>query len=173
MRASWRTLVNVFRERSQSLLRKWEHFTSENRTVLAVTQDERCRMTLRVLSIEEGWRMLFAQSVEDALRLCSGRRPCVLLYDLDLPVADWQARVRWLLASEQPMFPIVLTEAPGAPLREEVVNCGGYDVARKPLEPEHLVSLVNGALALAESIDELASDRSYPPSALRNTHLPV
>jgi len=35
----------------------------------------------------------------------------------------------------------------------EVLHVGGYDLAQKPLEPKCFAALVNGALALAKSID--------------------
>jgi hypothetical protein len=35
------------------------------------------------------------------------------------------------------------------------LDCGGYAVARKPVERGNLVPLVNGALQLAEDIESL------------------
>jgi len=55
------------------------------------------------------------------------------------------------------MLPIVIAADLSASLRSEVMNCGGYDLARNPLEPDRFVPLVNGAFALAESIDAIES----------------
>jgi DNA-binding NtrC family response regulator len=170
---AWRSMVNRLLKRSHRLSRKWKRFTAQSRTVLAVTQDDHCRMSLRVLSIEEGWRILFAQSIDDALRLCSGGGSCVLIYDNDAPGADWRGALCRLLASKQPMFPIVIRAARSARLRSDVVNCGGYDVAQKPLDLCHFTELVKGAFEMAESIDDLELDGSYSVAQDGNTHLPV
>ncbi len=139
----------------RSLWRRWEHFTSAPRTVLAITKDARCQMSLRVFSIEEGWRILFAESIEAARRLQALSGICVLVYDGDLPGVDWRNGLRALVTSKAPMLPIVMASAPTSRLRAEVLNCGGYDVARNPLDPSSFVCLVNGALALADSIESL------------------
>jgi len=159
MRVNWRGVANQLLERGRDFIRKWEQFSQENRTVLAITTDERCRMDLRVLAIEQRWHILFASSLQDALLLRTGSRPCVLIYDFDMPV-DWQTALRAFAASPQPAIPIVLGAAFPGNLRDEVVNCGGYDGARKPVDRERFVPLVNGALALAEAIEELDWDRS-------------
>jgi|GEM_PF-2441133 DNA-binding NtrC family response regulator len=161
MRVHWRGVVNRLLDRGRDFLRKLEQFRLESRTVLAVTDDERCRMSLRVLALEQGWHLLFASSVEDALLLRTGSRPCVLIYDREMP-GDWRAALRAFAASPQPAIPIVLAAQAGGNLRQEVVNCGGYDAAGKPVEGERLVRLVNGALALAESIEELEWERAGP-----------
>jgi DNA-binding response OmpR family regulator len=155
MTSTWRSAVNGLRERTGSLWRRWEQFTSARRTVLAVTKDIRCRTNLRIYSLEQGWRILFAESLEDALRLQYLGRICVLVYDCDLPGIDWRRGLRTLLAVNDPLVPIVISSLPNSRFRSEVLNFGGYDVARNPLEPERFVPLVNGALALAGSIDSL------------------
>jgi len=114
-------------------------------------------MSLRTIAFEECWRILFAESLEDGLRLQYSNRICVLIYDRDLPGAEWHHGLRTLLASREPVLPIVISDVLSARLRSEVLDSGGYDLARNPIEPEYFVRLVNGALALAESIDSLDS----------------
>lgn len=155
MTGALRYVVNGLLEYTGALRRRWEHLTQEHTTVLAVTRNPVCKMSLRVVALEQGWRILFAESIEDALRLQILNRICVLVYDRDLPGVEWRAALRCLLGSSAPLFPIVLSGALQARLRSEVLRCGGYDVARKPLEPRCFVALVRGALALAASIDAL------------------
>jgi DNA-binding response OmpR family regulator len=112
-------------------------------------------MSLRIFSIEEGWRILFAESIEAGRRLEAVCGICVLVYDRDLPGVDWRDGLRALVTSKAPVLPIVMASAPSSGLRSEVLNCGGYDMAQNPLEPSSFVPLVNGALALAESIESL------------------
>jgi DNA-binding response OmpR family regulator len=155
MITSWLSVVHGLMERTESLWRQWEHFASARRTILAVTANFRCKTTLRILSIEEGWRILFAESLEDGVRLQYSNRICILVYDCDLPGVEWRQGLRILLAVNEPVLPIVISSVPDAPFRSEVLNLGGYDVSRNPLEPECFVPLVNGALALAGTIDSL------------------
>jgi DNA-binding NarL/FixJ family response regulator len=108
-------------------------------------------MRLRILALEEGWRILFAGSPDEALRLCTGTRS-VLIYDHDLSGVDWRCGLR-LLAADQPVIPIVIAQSPSARLRSDVLDCGGYDLACNPLDAESFVLLVKSALALAEAID--------------------
>ena len=157
MATSWRSLVNELREQTGALSRRWEHWARAKRTLMAVTRDARCKTSLRTLALEQGWRILFAETIEDGLRLQSLDRICVLIYDHQLPGVDWRDGLRTLLALDEPTLPIVISDVLSARLRSEVLNCGGFDLARNPLERECFVPLVNGALALAESIDSIES----------------
>jgi DNA-binding response OmpR family regulator len=154
MATTGRYLATRFREMAAALSRRWGKLMPQSRTVLALTTNFGCRSSLRVLSLEEGWRILFADSLEDGLRLQCLNRASILVYDHDLPGVDWRRGVRTLL-SEGATFPIVIADPPSSRLRSEVLDCGGFDVARNPLEPACLAALVNGAWALTKSIDNL------------------
>lgn len=153
MVSSWRNIVDGLLKRTGLAWSQWSQI--EIRTVLAVTNDPVCKMNLRVLSLEQGWRILFADSVEDALRVRSLHRIGVLVYDRALRGADWRQGLRRLICCEEPLIPIVVSDVPDARLRSEVLNCGGYDLARNPPERGCFASLVNGALRLAESMDSI------------------
>jgi DNA-binding response OmpR family regulator len=157
MAISWYGFVNGFMERTGALCRRWEHCAVANRTLLAVTRNTRCKTSLRALSLQHGWQILFAETIEAGIRLQTLDRICVLIYDHQLPGVEWRKGLRTLLAFNEPTLPIVISDVLSARLRSEVLNCGGYDLARNPLEPEYFVPLVNGALALAESIDSIES----------------
>jgi len=157
MAISWYGFVNGLVEQTGALLRRLEHYALANRTLLAVTRNTRCKMSLRTLSLEQDWRILFAETIEDGIRLQSLDRICVLIYDQQLPGVEWRQGLSTLLAADEPTLPIVISDVLSARLRCEVLNCGGYDLARNPVEPEYFVPLVNGALALAESINSIDS----------------
>ncbi|MGA3186792.1 MAG: hypothetical protein ABSF22_06745 [Bryobacteraceae bacterium] len=148
MAATFRNVLNL-------LWRQYEQFALASRTILAVTHNFSCRTSLRVLSLEQGWRILFADSLEDALRLQHLNSVSILVYDRDLPGVEWRHGLRTLLTSKEPVFPIVISDVLDSRLRFEVLACGGYDLAQNPLDPKDFVALVNGALALAKSIDSL------------------
>ena len=137
--------------------RRLDHLASEKSTILAVTGNTACRSSLRVLAIEQGWRILFADCTDDGLRLQSLNRVRILVYDCDLAgVEEWRDGLRTLLNSpHKAIFPIVIAGTPSNGLRSDVLSSGAYDLARTPLEPNRFAALVNGALALGNSIDAL------------------
>jgi DNA-binding NtrC family response regulator len=144
----WRRVINRLKYR-------WRELSAESKTILAVTTDSACRASLRILSIEEGWRVLFADSVEDGLRLQQGNRVCVLVYDRNLSDRDWRQGLRTMVAAGDSAIPILLSNVLTPRLRTEALRCGGYDVAANPLAARSFAALVKGALALQESIDGL------------------
>jgi DNA-binding response OmpR family regulator len=146
-------VLKRLRERSSDLWRQWDDFAFSNKTILAVSTNPSFQMSLRVLSLEQGWRILFANCLEDGLRLQRMNRVWILVYDRDLPGVEWRRGLRTLLRSDNLSFPIVVSDVSSVQLRSEVLRCGGYDVARNPLEPKYFAALVNGAFALARSID--------------------
>lgn len=139
--------------RMEGLWRQVQRAGLDQRTVLAVTRNQRLFTDLRVLAIQQGWSIRFAGATAQALECRPRTGICVLLYDRDLAGGDWARDVKLLSTSENPVMCIVLSDSPGASLRAAVVRCGGFDVARKPLDHGHLAGLINGALALAEEIE--------------------
>jgi hypothetical protein len=95
---------------------------------------------------------LFADCLEEGLRLQRLNKVWILVYDRNLPDVEWRYGL-CVLTSNRVLFPIVLSDVLSCQLRSEVLQCGGYDVARNPLDRKYFAALVNGALALARSID--------------------
>jgi hypothetical protein len=91
--------------------------------------------------------------LDDGLRLQRLNKVWILVYDRDLPGVEWRHGLSMLLTLHRAMFPIVISDVPSCRLRSEVLHCGGYDLARKPLDPKFFAVLVNGALELVRSID--------------------
>jgi DNA-binding response OmpR family regulator len=157
-----------FRERAGALWRLWQQLMPESRTVLALTTNSSCRSTLRVLALQEGWRILFADSLEEGVRLQGLNRAGIFVYDQNLPGVEWRQGLSTMVASHRSVFPIVMTDSPSSGLKREVLEYGGFDLARSPLEPECFVALVRGARALARSIDSLGvfnAEAAREPSA--------
>ena len=150
-----RSVLSRLRQWSTELWRRLDSFTSDNTTILAVTSNFTVRSSLRVLSLEQGWRILFAGCLEDGLRLQRLNKVWILVYDRDLPGVEWRHGLSMLLTSHQAIFPIVISDVPSCRLRSEVLHFGGYELARAPLDPKYFAALVNGTRALARSIDSL------------------
>jgi hypothetical protein len=69
MVTTMRGVLNRLREHGIELRRHLDTFTSESRAILAVTSKFTVKSSLRVLSLEQGWRILFAGCLEEGLRL--------------------------------------------------------------------------------------------------------
>jgi hypothetical protein len=157
MPVSWRGFVTDLIERTGASWRRWERHALTRRTLLAITRNSRCKGILRTLSFEQGWRILFAETLEEAIRLQTFDRISIVVYDRQFQGVEWQDGLSTLLAFEEPTLTIVLSDVLDARLRSEVLECGGYDLAQSPLEPARFASLVNGAFSLIESIDSIDS----------------
>jgi DNA-binding response OmpR family regulator len=135
------------------LWRQLQQVGTEERRILAVMPALSGQDNLRVWSIEEGWSVLFATSVESAVSIRQANRIGVVLYDCDLPEINWRKGMVTLLNCAEPVFAIALSRVVNARFCLAVLESGGYAVVGKPLDRQSLVGLVNGALRLEDSID--------------------
>jgi len=135
-----------------ALWRQLEH-VSEERSILAVMRVSSGQDDLRVCAIQEGWRLLFATTVERAVRIRQTNRIDVVLYDRDVAEIDWRQDLFTMLNCAEPVFAIVLSRAVNAQFSLEVLENGGYAVAGKPMKRQIMVALVNGAMQLEDTID--------------------
>jgi DNA-binding NtrC family response regulator len=135
-----------------ALWRQLEH-VAEERSILAVMHVGSGQDDLRVCAIQEGWRVLFATSVERAVRLRQTNRVDVILYDSDVEKADWRPGLFTLLNCGEPVFAIVIAPVVDAQMALAVIEEGGYAATEKPLKRQSVAALVNGALQLQYAID--------------------
>jgi len=151
------------------LWRQLQQVGTEERGILAVMPASSGQDNLRVWSIEEGWSVLFATTVESAVRIRQANPIGVLLYDCDLPEVDWRKGMVTLLNCAEPAFAIALSRVVNTRLCLAVLESGGYAVIGKPLDRQSFVGLVNGALRLEDSIDSCQVfeqvDREMPEAA--------
>jgi len=135
-----------------ALWRQLEH-VAEERSILAVMHVGSGQDDLRVCAIQEGWRVLFATSVERAVRLRQTNRIDVVLYDCDVAEAGWRQGLFTLLNCGEPVFAIVISPVVNAQMSLAVIEDGGYAATAKPLKRQSVVALVNGALKMQDAID--------------------
>jgi hypothetical protein len=148
-----------FRLRLEALWRVLEHFGEYQRPVLAMTTSCPLQMDLRVLSIQHRWHLVFAQTLHAAVEFQGQLKNLVVLYDRDLPGTKWRHGIGSVLECSAPACVILLSREVDSRLQRTALDCGCYDVARKPVEPETLARLVNGAFMLAQSADSMAQKR--------------
>jgi|SRR5579872_3717232 len=166
-------MFNAFRRCFSTLRRTIERAGSLDCTVVAVTASEPAQVNLRVLSIQEGWRISFARTLDDAMQHRDATRIAVIVFDQDLPGADWRKSLSVLVQSPKPVFFVLLSPAPEKRILRTVLDCGGFDVSPWPLDCDHLAGIVNGAFAIAAAIDKplAARDSAEPPKRLRQANI--
>jgi len=145
-------MLRNFVRRIGALWRQLEH-VSEERSILAVMGMSSGQDDLRVCAIQEGWRLLFATTVERAVRIRQTNRIGVVLYDCDVAEIDWRQDLFAMLNCAEPVFAIVISRVVNAELSLAVLESGGYAVTGKPLKRQSVTALVKGALELQDTID--------------------
>jgi len=143
------TILRRFRNLTQRL----EEVLRTERTILAVTPNSSERAALTLFSLEQCWHTRYCNTFESALELRQQHSFAVILYDRDLPGVKWETAATALLEFQEPACFILLSDSIDGKLWRDVLDCGGYDVTRKPLNRDDLVRLINGACHLASSID--------------------
>jgi hypothetical protein len=97
MVTTMRSVLNRLREHRIKLRRQLANFTSESKAILTVTSNFTVKSSLRVLSLEQGWRILFADCLEKGLCLQRLNKVWILVYDRNLP--DVEMALRFLYAA--------------------------------------------------------------------------
>jgi DNA-binding response OmpR family regulator len=152
-------MLKNFKGHLEHLWRQLEEVGTSERNVLAVLPASSGQDDLRVFAIEQHWQICFANTLERAVDILQRQKIDVVIYDRDLSDADWRRALPQALSMisncADPAIAIVLSYNTGSSEERLVLDCGGYAVARKPVERGNLVPLVNGALQLAEDIESL------------------
>jgi FixJ family two-component response regulator len=106
-----------------------------------VTGDEDRRLLAGMCS-RNSWRLLFANTNDEAQAGLDDLKPQVILCDRDLPGKGWRETVNSLASSPHRACIILLSEVVDTYLWEEVVRHGGYDVLSKPLREQDVVRAI-------------------------------
>ncbi len=121
-------------------------------TVVGLVADDNDRRLLANLSFDNGWIMHFVDSSAEAQAASARLRVPVILYDRDLPSADWRDIVSLLASSSLPTCVILISRVADDHLWEEVIRRGGYEVLSKPLRPEEVVRMIKLAWSFWNSM---------------------
>jgi DNA-binding NtrC family response regulator len=121
-------------------------------TVVGLVADHNDRRLLANLSFDNGWIMHFVDSSAEAQAASARLRVPVILYDRDLPSADWRDIVSLLASSSRPTCVILISRVADDHLWEEVIRRGGYEVLSKPLRPEEVVRMIKLAWSFWNSM---------------------
>ena len=115
-------------------------------TVLLVDNDPEVLQAMLELLQQWGCEVLPARTIEQAVQLCTGRTPDILLLDYHLDRHDTGLMVRELLAPVLGNLPcIILTADRSEEVRNEILN-SGCQVLHKPIRPLALKSAMASML---------------------------
>jgi len=114
-------------------------------TILVVEDEVAIRRFLRAALINQGYRLLEADTGADALQTAATRQPDVVILDLGLPDMDGLEVIRRLRACTA--VPIIVLSARGQE-RDKVIalDAGADDYVSKPFGPEELLARIRAAL---------------------------
>jgi DNA-binding NtrC family response regulator len=150
-------------------------------TILLVEDRDSLRTMLRLALEAQGHTVVEARDQAEAVKRLGDRAPAVVLSDLRLPEGDGFGILEAAKEADPALPVIVMTAFGGIQDAVQAMKAGAMDFLAKPIDPDHLLLLVERALAqrrlLSEMTllkDELASRRGAPTiigesSALKQT----
>jgi len=115
------------------------------KTILVVEDDRDVREAIAEALVDQEYEVIQAENGEVALDQLrsSGRRPCVILLDIMMPVMDgWQFRAAQQRDAQVADIPVVVLSA-HASGREAANDMGVQEFLRKPVRLEILLDAVN------------------------------
>jgi FixJ family two-component response regulator len=110
-------------------------------STLAILTSQADRAQLESIFEKAGWRIVFADAIEDIQPIP------IVLYDRDLPGADWRQAIQQLSGSQHPRKVILASFVADDYLWEEVIHFGGYDILPKPFRESEVLHTMQFAWA--------------------------
>jgi DNA-binding NtrC family response regulator len=137
--------------------------------VLLVEDKDSLRTMLRLALEEQGHTVVEARDESEALLALRQARPSVVLTDLKLPTGDGFGVLRAAKEVDPELQVVVMTAYGGIQDAVSAMKDGAMDFLAKPVDPDHLLLMVERALAqrrvLTENLllkEELAERRGAP-----------
>ncbi|MGB7217685.1 MAG: response regulator, partial [Vicinamibacterales bacterium] len=137
--------------------------------ILLVEDKDSLRAMLRHALEGRGHTVVEARDQPEAVAALTSARPAVVLSDLRLPEGDGFGVLRAAKDLDPELPVIMMTAFAGVPDAVAAIKEGALDFLAKPVDPDHLLLMVERALAgrrlATENIilkDELAARRGAP-----------
>ena len=115
--------------------------------VVAIVVSEQDRQVLTSVSSQELLELHLVESCEEACTVANQLAAPVILFDRDLPGAEWKTAVGSLAASPHRACVVLMSGVVDDYLRQELIRRGGYEVVPKPLRPENISRAIKLALS--------------------------
>jgi response regulator of citrate/malate metabolism len=108
-------------------------------SILIASPYEEDHRSFRAIFRRSNWTLLTASTIAESLRVLQDADVSVILCERDFPDGNWKDLLE--SAPTATTFPprVIVTSADADNyLWSEVLNCGGFDVLLKPVEPQEL-----------------------------------
>jgi CheY-like chemotaxis protein len=132
--------------------------------VVAIVVSEQDRQVLTSVSSQEQLELHLVESCEEACTVASRLAAPVILFDRDLPGAEWRTAVRSLAASPHRACVVLMSGVVDDYLRQELIRRGGYEVVPKPLRPENISRAIKLALSYWTSAASTGAAKPAAPA---------
>lgn len=144
---------------------------SNDKTLLLVDDDRLVLVTLARGLSDKGYRILTAESVDDAeVILSSGERPDLAILDVNMPGKDGLYLAERLLSFDHIPF-IFLSGYSDQSFVERATEYGALGFLIKPIDSPRLVPTIEAALARAKELRHLKNTERDLQAALDNERL--
>jgi len=119
--------------------------------ILIVDDEPIVRESLRDWLQDAGYRVMTAESGEQALDMITKQDFCVLILDIRLPGRTGIAVLKEVKDKKPDMKAIIITAYPTSDLTAEALRLGAMDCLVKPIVPDDLERLVRDAVRKYQS----------------------
>ena len=138
----WQVIHSVFTSRTPS-----RKALPPRIPIVAIVVSEQDRHVLASVSGQELWELYFVESCEEACTVANQLTAPVVLFDRDLPGAEWRKAVKSLAASPHRACVVLMSGVVDDYLRQELIRRGGYEVLPKPLRADNILRVIKLALS--------------------------
>ena len=111
---------------------------SESIKLVAITQNQEDRKSLRDIAASFAWNISIVDSSAAAVDLLQQQPTPLVICDGDLNGEDWRAALSRIAALPQAVCVLLASRVTDEYLRNEVTRCHGYDIVIKPFQREEL-----------------------------------
>jgi CheY-like chemotaxis protein len=115
--------------------------------VVAIVVSKHDRHVLESVSGHGLLELHFVESCEEARTVANQLSAPVILFDRDLPGAEWRTAVETLAASPHRACVVLMSSVVDDYLRQELFRRGGYEVLAKPLQADNVLRVIKLALS--------------------------
>ena len=128
-------------------------------TVVALIPGDADRHELLGVCGRNGWNLLFAGTLAEALTVQDKVGAPVILCDRDLPGNGWRSTVERLASSPHHACVILVSAVADTYLWNEVVRTGGFDILSKPFREEDVARTVRLAWSYWNNAAKTSDDQ--------------
>lgn len=124
---------------------------------MAVVCDGVDRAALQAAFDEKGWAFTVVDNTTEALVQQMQERFPVVLFQRDVAGKDWRPAVRVLSRMTPRPCVVLLSDTYDMNQWDELVRCGGFDVARTPVDGAAVIRMVSAAWSVWKQQDSHAA----------------